>query len=174
MKNRGNTIRLYNVIFPVWLLWLVPITWIVVLPGNFIIDLLVTMLTMKCMKVKDIKANAKAVIFKVWIFGFISDFIGTVGMFLSQIINFNKNETISQWWYKHIIHAVAYEPFSSIYAILWITVCVLISGLCIYFFNYKFAFKKLELSILEKKKLAISLAVFTAPYLFYLPTKWFF
>ena len=30
-----NSIKLYNVIFPIWLLWLIPITWLVVLPANF-------------------------------------------------------------------------------------------------------------------------------------------
>ena len=37
MKN--TDVRLYNVLFPVWLLWFFPVTWIVVLPANFVIDL---------------------------------------------------------------------------------------------------------------------------------------
>ena len=62
---KKNSIKLYNVIFPIWLLWLIPITWLVVLPANFFIDLLVVVLTMKYLKVPDIKMNAKSVIFKV-------------------------------------------------------------------------------------------------------------
>ena len=74
---KKKSIKLYNVIFPIWLLWLIPMTWVIVLPANFLIDLLVVVLTMKYLKVKEIKLNAKSVILKVWIFGFIADFIGT-------------------------------------------------------------------------------------------------
>ena len=31
----NKTVKLYNLVFPVWLLWIVPLTWIVVLPVNF-------------------------------------------------------------------------------------------------------------------------------------------
>ena len=41
-------------------------------------------------------------------------------------------------------------------------------------FNSKWCLKKANLDAGQKKKVALSLAVFTAPYLFYLPTKWFF
>lgn len=40
-------ITLYNLIFPIWLLWVIPTTWIVVLPVNFLIDITVVMLTLK-------------------------------------------------------------------------------------------------------------------------------
>ena len=46
---------------------------------------------------------------------------------------------------------------------------VFLSGICIYFADLKFAFKKLEIEISEKKKLALALAVLTAPYTFFIP-----
>lgn len=171
---KKNSIKLYNVIFPIWLLWLVPITWIIVLPANFLIDLLVVVLTMKYLKVEDIKRNAKAVILKVWIFGFIADFIGTIAMFMANIIDFNYETQLGKWWYNNISNAVSYNPFESIYSILWVTVCVIITAFFIYLFNYKICLKKLNLDIIQKKKIALSLAIFTAPYLFYIPTSWFF
>lgn len=171
---KKNSIKLYNVIFPIWLLWLVPITWIIVLPANFLIDLLVVVLTMKYLKIEDIKRNAKAVILKVWIFGFIADFIGTIAMFMSNIIDFNYETQLGKWWYNNISNAVSYNPFESIYSILWVTVCVIITALFIYLFNYKICLKKSNLDIIQKKKLSLSLAIFTAPYLFYIPTSWFF
>ena len=51
MKKR---ITLYNVAFPLWLLWLMPMTWFVVFPVNFFIDLLVIVMTMKHLKIPDI------------------------------------------------------------------------------------------------------------------------
>lgn len=171
---KKNSIKLYNLIFPIWLLWLIPITWIIVLPANFLIDLLVVVLTMKYLKVQDIKMNAKSVIFKVWIFGFIADFIGTASMFMANVIDFNYETQLGKWWYNNISNAVSYNPFESIYSVLWVTVCVIITAFLIYLFNYKFCLKESNLDNEQKKKLALSLAIFTAPYLFYLPTVWFF
>ena len=151
---KKNSIKLYNLIFPIWLLWLIPITWIVVLPANFLIDLLVVVLTMKCIKVQDIKMNAKAVIFRVWIFGFIADFIGTASMFMANIIDFNYETQLGKWWYNNISNAVSYNPFESIYSVLWVTVCVIITAFFIYLFNYKFCLKESNLDSEKKKKVA--------------------
>ncbi len=172
MKN--NDIKLYNLIFPIWLLWLIPVTWIVVLPANFLIDLLVVVLTMKYLKVQDIKINAKSVIFKVWIFGFAADFIGTALMFMANVITFNYETELGKWWYENITNAVSYNPLENIYSVLWVTACVIITAFFIYLFNYKFCLEKSNLDNGQRKKLALSLAVFTVPYLFYLPTSWFF
>lgn len=171
---KKKSIKLYNVIFPIWLLCLIPMTWVIVLPANFLIDLLVVVLTMKYLKVKEIKLNAKSVILKVWIFGFIADFIGTSAMFMANVIDFNYQTSLGKWWYNNITNAVSYNPFESLYAILWITTCVIITSFFIYLFNYKFCLKKSTLDDEQKKKVALSLAIFTAPYLFYLPTAWFF
>ena len=43
-------IKLYNVIFPIWMLILIPPLWLVVLPGNFLIDLLVLYISMRILK----------------------------------------------------------------------------------------------------------------------------
>ena len=171
---KKKSIKLYNVIFPIWLLWLIPMTWVIVLPANFLIDLLVGVLTMKYLKVKEIKLNAKSVILKVWIFGFIADFIGTSAMFMANVIDFNYQTSLGKWWYNNITNAVSYNPFESLYAILWVTGCVIITSFFIYLFNYQFCLKKSTLDSEQKKKVALSLAIFTAPYLFYLPTAWFF
>jgi hypothetical protein len=162
-----KSVKLYNLIFPIWLLWLIPITWIVVLPANFLMDLAVVVLTMKYLQVQDIKQNARSVILKVYIFGFFSDFIGTVLMFTSNIIDFNYETELGKWWYKNISNAVSYNPFESVYAVLWVTVCVIITAIFIYLFNYRYCLKKSNLNDDQKKKLALSLAIFTAPYLFF-------
>ena len=40
-------VRLYNVIFPVWLMFLFPQIWLIALPGNLVIDVLVLAVTLK-------------------------------------------------------------------------------------------------------------------------------
>lgn len=172
--KKNNNVTLYNLLFPIWLLWLFPLTWIVILPANFIIDLLVVTVTLKILKVPDIKQKVKPVIFKVWIFGFIADFIGTIAMFLSGVINFDYQTKLGKWWYENISNAVSYNPYHSIFAVLWVTASVAITAFCIYLFNLKICLKKSDLELAIKKKLSLSLAIFTAPYLFFLPTKWIY
>ncbi len=173
MKTNKD-IKLYNLIFPIWLLWLIPITWIVVLPANFLIGLAVVVLTLKYLNVSDIKKIAKSIILKVWVLGFVADLIGTAAMFMANVIDFDYQTDLGKWWYENITNAVSYNPFDSIYAFIWVTVCISIAACCIYFFNYKISLRKSELNNDLKKKLALSLAIFTAPYVFYIPTAWFF
>ncbi|MDN5300031.1 MAG: hypothetical protein PWP51_2584 [Clostridiales bacterium] len=167
-------IKLYNMIFPIWLLWLIPIMWLIVLPANFLIDLTVIVLTMKYLGIDQIKVHVKKVILRVWLLGFAADFIGTFCMFLVNLINFDYQTPIGRWWYENLQNAVSYNPIENIYSFLWVVVCIAITSCCIYFLNLKFGLKKLELEERQKHKLALSLAVFTAPYLFLLPTAWFF
>ena len=175
MKSKRE-IKLYNMIFPIWLVWIFPMTWLIILPANFFIDSLVVLITLKVLKVTDIKQTYKKTILKVWGFGFLADFIGTVFMFLAIILDsvWAYDSVFGKWWYEHITNAVSYNPFESIWSILWVTMCVVISCVCIYIFNYKMSFRKLDLEASIKKKLALALAIFTAPFLFYMPTPMFF
>ena len=156
---KKNNVKLYNVIFPIWLLWLLPITWIVILPANFIIDLIVIVLTLKCLKVENIKNHAKSIIFKVWIVGFIADFIGTGVMLISNVIDFDYSTGTGKWWYENITNAVSYNPFGSAYALLWVTLSVAVTALLIYLFNYNLVLRKSRLDNGQKKKLALSLVL---------------
>ena len=45
---------LYNVIFPIWFLWILPMCWVFILPANLLIDALVIVLTLKFLHCKDI------------------------------------------------------------------------------------------------------------------------
>lgn len=172
-------VTLYNIIFPLWLLWLFPVTWIVILPANFLIDLAVLVITMRCLKLSGRKETAGRSIWKIWLFGFFSDFVGTFFMFLVNIIDSlldyqHYQSPARQWWYNNMTNAVTFNPFSTLPAFLWSAACILLSGVCIYLFNFHFSLKKAVPDSVIRKKLALSLSVFTAPYLFLLPTSWFY
>ena len=170
MKNKSS-IKIYNMFFPIWLLWLFPFTWSVVLPGNFIIDSLVLLLTLKVLKINDKKKIYKKTILKIWGFGFLSDFIGCLIMLIPGFIG--TKLPVNEWWLNNLTRAIASSPFTSIYSVVWIIISIIITSFFIYLFNYKVSFKKLDIEEKSKKKLALSLAIFTAPYLFLLPTTWF-
>lgn len=117
----------------------------------------------------------KQTILKIWGFGFLSDFIGALILFSIYLSDFFiQNSVISNWWYDNVFYPVSYDPFSSIFSIIWCSIAVLVSGICIYEFNYRVSFKQLSLEPKTKKKMALLLAICTAPYLFLVPTALFF
>lgn len=158
MKN-----KMYNVIFPVWFLIMIPSIWLIALPANFVIDTLVLIIAFLVLKVNKKFENYKRSILKVWIFGFVADIIGGLVLLISQFVPTND-------FFSKIVSAVCYNPFDNIFAVIYVFIAILISAIFIYVFNYKISFKKLELDNKTKKKLAITLAIFTAPYLFFNPT----
>ena len=166
--------KLYNVMFPIWFLVLLPITWVVVIPANFFIDLLVLFLTMKLCKMPDIKRNLKSAILKTWLLGFAADLIGTAGMFLAAVGGDLLPDPYREWFNNQIGLGVMMNPFSSIGSFLWTAFFTALAGFFIYLFNVKFCLKKTTLDAIQRKKLALSVTIFTAPYLFFLPTSLFY
>ncbi len=163
-------IKLYNVIFPIWLLMFLPTIWIFVIPANFIVDFCVIYFTAKYLKLENPKDFTKKHILKAWIFGFLSDFVGTLFLFSLLISDtLNSNPIISD-----IINKATDNPFGNIFAFLLVLFAVALSGLAIYLLNYFVTFRKTDIDKSLKIKLSLSLAIFTAPYLFLLPTSLFY
>ena len=80
MNNKKNDTKLYNVLFPFWMLLLFPQVWLIVLPGNFIIDSLVLIMSMLVLKISEKKQFYKRHILKIYGFGMLSDIIGSAYM----------------------------------------------------------------------------------------------
>ena len=55
MQDKKNGVKLYNVLFPFWMLILFPQMWWIVLPGNFVIDSAVLLISMMALKIADKK-----------------------------------------------------------------------------------------------------------------------
>ncbi|MDO4941795.1 MAG: hypothetical protein Q4E73_03010 [Lachnospiraceae bacterium] len=165
MKKKQVT--LYNMLFPIWLIWMIPLTGIfpIVLIGNFVIDSLVIYFAMKFMKVEQIKENYKRSVLRIWIMGFLADVIGMLPMLF---LMFNSNDEI----YESIGYYVCYNPLKNPAGFFFVIVCIVLAGICIYGFNKKIALKKTSLNLEQKKKAAIAMAVITAPYLYLLPFEW--
>ena len=150
MNNKKSRVKLYNVLFPVWMLVLFPVVWIVVLPGNFIIDSLVLFLGMRVLNISGKKAFYKKSILKIFCFGLLADLIGSAMLFL-----FLALELVTR----------GDELYVTIPA-------VLLSGVMIFVFNYFVTFKNLEKE--ERFKLSLMFAAITAPYTFLIPTTWLY
>ena len=138
-------IKLYNVLFPLWMILLFPQVWLIVIPGNFIIDSIVLIISMIILKIQDKKQFYKKHILKIYAFGMLSDVIGSAYMLL-MLIAFEVGNMGDE---------------------LYLTIpALIIASLLIFLFNYFFTFKKAD----KRLKLSLVFAVSTAPYTFLVPS----
>ena len=167
MKKKGA--QLYNVFFPVWLLFAHPLLIAAALPINLVVDFAVIFITLKCLRVENRLEIVNAKIWRAWGLGFAADAIGAaVLFFLSVILG-----EIAPKTYEWFGHALFLNPFTSLPALLIMIFVVTLVGVLIYFFNKTYVFESTALTKREKHRVCLALAVATAPYLFFLPTAWF-
>ena len=167
MKRKG--ILLYNVFFPVWLLFAHPLLIAAALPINLVGDFLVVFLAFKAMNVENAAEILPKKIFRTWGLGFAADAIGAAVLFFLSIIL----AEIAPKTYDLFGHALFLNPFSSPLALVMMILVVALVGVLIYFFNASYVFHDAPLSKREKHRTCLALAIATAPYLFFLPTAWF-
>lgn len=137
-------VTLYNALFPFWMILLLhPVAWLFVLPGNFIIDSVVLLVATAILKIDGRKKFFWKNVWKVFLFGLLSDCIGAGSILLLSGI-FKSYGTLDD---------------------LYLTVpAVIIAAACIFVFNYFITFKSCDKS--KKFKLALTFATVTAPYTF--------
>lgn len=158
---------LYNMILPVWLLIFLPQLWLVTIPINFIIDSLVLGGSLTVLKICDRKKTFLKCIFRVWICGFLADFVGAFVMIMGTYFLFSSENSV-------VGEALMWNPFNNTIAVLWTTFSIIIAGIFIYFFDKTLALKKADISEKEKTKISMILAIVTTPYLMFFPTEIFF
>lgn len=150
-KNKKNQVKLYNVMFPFWMIMALPsLLWMIIIPGNFAIDSLVLFVAMIAFKIENKKDAYKKYIWKIFGFGMLSDIIGSAFLFLSMICEIG---IMGDEWYLTIPALV-------------------IASFFIFLFNYKFTFKDIEKKL--RFKFALTFAIITAPYTFLVPSSWLY
>lgn len=158
MKNG----KLYNIMFPIWFIFTIPLTWLIVIPANFLINTIVLIAGLKYLKIDKAYETYKKIILKVWIVGVISNVIAS-GILL--LANFDNNSL-----YNTVKDNIVWNPFSSILSIVSVIFVIIISVLLLYLFNYKISFRKVGLERKKAKRLSLIVAIVTAPWLLLFPT----
>ncbi|WP_213975425.1 MULTISPECIES: hypothetical protein [Tepidanaerobacter] len=165
-------IKLYNMIFPVWLLLFFPPVILITLFGNYIIDSLVVTACFFVYKLANLGFNLKIFykecILKVWLYGFLADFIGATILFLLGICGDRFGLPYE------LVSAICYDPFSHPLAVVITVSSIVASAALIFLFNYRLIFRNQIQEHTLRRKIALSIAVFTAPWTFLIPTKWFY
>lgn len=151
MNDPKKSVKLYNVLFPFWMLMLFPQVWLIVFPGNFIIDSIVFLVSLAVLKIADKKQWYWHHIWKIFLFGMVSDLIGAAYMLFMTIV-FEIGQMGDEWY---------------------LTLPALcISGALIFVFNYFITFRKTQAPL--RRKFALILAIVTAPYTFLIPSSWLY
>ena len=168
MKKRS--IRLYNVIFPFWLIlfWPTPPVILLTLFGNLAIDCLVVFLALLVLKHPARGSVLKRCWWKVWLFGFLSDLIGALWLALGMLGAWAL-EAGGAGWVSDFAMAMTVNPFRHPLALAWTAIGVAIAGVCIYFFDRRVFRSEPELDPRQSHRLALALAIVTAPWLFFVP-----
>ena len=153
MKN-NRSVRLYNVMFPIWFFFFFPPVWLLILPVNFLVDSLVVLLSAKGQKLETPKALWKKHILPVWGIGFLSDLVGA-GL------------TFGLYWLLAELPGMELHLFPG--ATLISIPGTIAAGILIYFLNKKLTFRQSQLDPVAIRKLCLHLAIFTAPYTMLIP-----
>ena len=151
MKKAIKEEKLYNVLFPFWMILFFPQLWAIVLPGNFIIDSVVFAVSMLCLRLENKKHWYKKCILKIFGLGMLADIIGSLYMLALMLL------------FK--IGNMGDELYLTLPALF-------ISAVLIFVFDYFISFRQMD----KKIRLILSLifAILTAPYTFLIPSSWIY
>ena len=165
--------RIYNVIFPIWILILFPQILVFVIPANLAVDCAVLWFTLLALKHAQKGAVVKKLWWKFWLLGFAADVIGVAWMFLGWLsIDAIDRTGAAGDWVLPATQGLMMNPFRHPASFLWTLAGVALAGVCIYCFD-KRAMRSCELlDGRQRHVVALTMAISTAPWLFFLPTHW--
>lgn len=157
-KSEYGVKKEFNMGFHPSMLYFFPSLWLISLPVNFLIDSIMLLIGFKIFGKEKVWFNWRKAIIKSWIFGYISDVIASLLMLLAEYIAGSAFRT-----------SVMANPFSGVFPFVATLFSVVVAGVLIFVFNYKIALNKTELDQKARKKVALLMAIATAPYLFFMP-----
>ena len=163
-------VKLYNVIFPIWILmfWPNPPVILLTLFGNLAIDALVLYLALRALKVPERGGVMKTAWWRVWLSGFLADVIGAAWLALGLFGAWALDEK-GVSWVNDFAMAMTVNPFRHPLALVWTAIGVAIAGVCIYFLDRRALKKCGGLDDHQRHAAALVMAVVTAPWLFFIP-----
>lgn len=165
--------KIYNIFFPIWMIIFFPPILFASLFVNFIVDTVVLVI---CLYIYSnylsehvsLGYGYRMMIVKVWIWGFVSDFIGALYLLLLMFVSGKMDMD------GPAINAIMRNPFENIFGVLIVLSAIFISAVLIYYFNNsKVLVKHIEDKIV-RAKIAMIIAIVTAPWSFLLPTEWIY
>ena len=163
MKANSGSVKLCNVLFPIWILIFFPQVLAIVIPGNLIVDAAVLLLALAFLGCREKGAVIRKCWWKVWLLGFAADLIGAAWMVLGWFVTSWVPSLDSS------LGKILYNPFGHPAAFLWTAAGVAIAGWFIFLLDRRVFRSVPELTSRQSTRLALTFAIVTAPWLFFLP-----
>lgn len=163
MKANTGSVKLCNVLFPIWILIFFPQVLAIVIPGNLIVDAAVLLIALAAMRHRAKGAVLRRCWWKVWLLGFAADLIGAAWMVLGWFVTSWVPSLDSS------LGKILYNPFGHPAAFLWTAAGVAIAGWFIFLLDRRVFRSVPELTSRQSTRLALTFAIATAPWLFFLP-----
>ena len=161
----------YNILMPIWLLIFFPSwLWLLLIPANYLIDRIVLKWSLGDMPEKGLLCRKHN--WKICLDGFASDYAGAILLFALNQLMFGMNDDVNSFISK-AADGLMLNPFSNVLSLVIVIAAISLSAVCIYKLD-KSILGKAGLDIDQAKKSAIRLAVITAPYVYLIPSKWFY
>ena len=159
----------FDFIIPLWAFWLFPPCLIAIIPITAILCSIVMYLSLRYLKINNRSKILRKTIIKATFFSFLCDYIVVVLIYtLESGQDFINPKSDFYHWYKNIfLRALERNPFSNVFALLVLCSIIILLRIINYKLNKKLTFSKLDIEEENKKKLALSIAIFTAPYLIF-------
>ncbi len=151
------------------LLWIPTWLWVGIIPGNYLIDRLVFTICAKKQKPELKQKYFRKHTWKLFLLGFAADFIGALFLLIPEIVSIFIDGIESDIQYS-FVSAVEYNAFSNIFALLYTLVAIALAGFLIFIFDRAVILKTKEFTKKQAEKIALFMAIFTAPYLYLIPT----
>lgn len=165
--RRGT--KLYNLILPLWLLWMMPsLLWLFTLPANFIVDLTVSAVALRLSGAREIKKALKTSIVQTWLWGFAADFAGAAMMLAPELARSFCDGGPFRVWLDCLARDLTVNPAGSLSSMLWTLASIALSAFVIYRKNYNVCFRRAELTDKQRRCASLALAAVTAPWFFFL------
>ena len=163
MKANTGSVKLCNVLYPIWILIFFPQVLAIVIPGNLIVDMAVLLIALAAMRHRAKGAVLRRCWWKVWLLGFAADLIGAAWMVLGWFVTSWVPSLDSS------LGKILYNPFGHPAAFLWTAAGVAIAGWFIFLLDRQVFRSVPELTSRQSTRLALTFAIVTAPWLFFLP-----
>ena len=163
--------KVYNILLPIWLLIFFPSwLWLLLIPANYLIDRIVLRWSLGDMPEKGLFCRNHN--WKICLAGFASDFAGAILLFALNELMYGLNDDANSFISK-AADGLMFNPFSNVLSLIIVIAAIVLSAVCIYKLD-KSILVKAGLDIEQAKQSAKRLAVITAPYLYLIPSQWFY
>ena len=163
-----NSMTLYSTVLPLWFLLLSPSTWIVLALTQLIIVSFVLYAGLKYINYPDPPAIWRKSIMWNTLYGFISYLLICFLLLLTNLIP--DHNAFGKWVVTNLAHPLNVNPFTNVFSLLYVVLCLLICGAFVYYANKMLSFRNTPLTKEQKHKVSLCLAIFSAPYIALIPS----